>query len=746
MKISKKAIKIVSTIFLSFMPTFLLFLAKSSLADNINVNLDYPPDITINQYDTFWINASVICNAPGLSCGSVDGYARYGSLEPDTLISTVTGTTPFYIIGEVMGIETIAVDTTNDVGQYASIAVDSNDVVHISHHDITFQNLRYCNNAGGVWSCTNADTGANFGVHSSIAIDSNDNVHISHFDSTSPYAIRYCNNIAGSWTCTNVETGIGVSNAHTSIAIDSNDNVHISYHNSTLNNLRYCNNAGGTWTCTNIDSTLGYTSIAIDSNDNIHISHRNTTNNILRYCNNAGGTWTCTDIDSTFGYTSIAIDSNDNVHISHRSTTGDLNYCNNTAGTWACTNVDTGFTNFGFTSIAIDSNDRPHISHHNWLTNELIYCYSNDFSTWDCQYVYQGSVYTNGRGIAIKKGRLCDSTSFSSNVHMSHYYALDEDLMYSSITSNPFSCGIINDGETCNVSWKVNATFSSGSYYVDVNFTSSLATITPNDTSNSRITVGGLDLPPTYSDVGSDTTPINPGDPFRIFAKWSDDTALDMAWLSTNETGDWVNHTGIYGSPVKLFNNPDWSNFTWQNPDFVSGVVGWIIYANDSVGNEANTIMGTFEVISIYNFEAWMEGPTFFTIGRPELVNIYVRNTGNVKDSFNITANKEVIIPNGANHLVQVGLLSDIINVESGKVATTFATMTLNGPVTKAYVWFNVTSINNHILKETQTIEIKSSYPVNLPEFGLFGLILLIFSILIISYTFHFRQSFLDVL
>ena len=250
---------------------------------------------------------------------------------------------------------------------------------------------------------------------------------------------------------------------------------------------------------------------------------------------------------------------------------------------------------------------------------------------------------------------------------------------------------------------------------------------------------------PILLNSGSGPTQIGPGDQVKIFSRWIDDTVLDYAWLSTNETGVLVNYTGFYGSPKKLLNNPDWSNFTWKNEDFTKGLVVWRIYANDTSGNEAMT-SGTFEVTPFYDFETWAEGPDFFTIGKPSIVNIYVRNTGNVKDSYNITYNKEVNNPFGADNLVQINLLSNRINsVRAGSVSSTFATVTLQGPVTSGRIRFNVTSIDNQTMKMTEWVEVKSDYPISLPEFGLIGfLLLLLISALIISYSSHFRQTFFN--
>jgi len=351
-----------------------------------------------------------------------------------------------------------AVNTTAAGGEYSSIAIDSNDKVHISNFESGNRKLTYCNNTLGTWNCAEPDTMSNVGKYTSIAIDSNNFVHISHqnFPSAGEGNLRYCNNTLGYWTCATVDTG-GWLGWHTSIAIDSNDKVHISHWNGTSggSHLRYCNNTLGSWTCTNVDGFYGgeFSSIAIDSNNFVHISHYNWVGSGLRYCNNTLGSWTCATVAQyTIGiYSSMAIDSNNKIHISslNISSPSYLNYCNNTLGYWTCTNIG---SSEGHTSIIIDSNNKPHISHYRsyvgysdegYINEGYIgYCYTYNFSTWNCQNVsYIGEPSETydigyGRNIAIKKGRIATSNSFSSSIHISYPNVPTYDLMYAKISKS----------------------------------------------------------------------------------------------------------------------------------------------------------------------------------------------------------------------------------------------------------------------------------------------------------------------
>lgn len=405
---------------------------KDKYLSEVSIN-DFSADVTkINKYPIKDKSAAVSLNISTLDL-TKGGY----------FIVESSGKTGETLSLGFASITVTTVESGNDVGRYASIAVDTNDVVHITYMDTTNGDLRYCNNSGG-WTCVIAEScgGDTCGQYSSIALDSNDIVHVSHSDATNT-ALRYCNNTEG-WTCIAIETITDVGQ-HSSIAIDSNNDVHISYFNDTGNNLRYCNNTAGTWACANVDLCGGnncgrMTSIAIDSNDIVHISHKDDTADDVRYCNNTEG-WTCTIAESCGGddcghWSSIAVDSTNIIHITHHDgTNGDLRYCNTSAAgnSWVCMVVeDCGVNSCGrYSSIAIDSSDGAHIIHHNTTTDEIRWCNNSD--GWSCMELTRGvgaDPLTNGRAIAIKRGRLCDSASFSTEAHVSFYNGTGGDLLY----------------------------------------------------------------------------------------------------------------------------------------------------------------------------------------------------------------------------------------------------------------------------------------------------------------------------
>ena len=203
----------------------------------------------------------------------------------------------------------ITVDAPGQVGQHNSIAVDSGDVVHIAYYsykddtNADTKDLKYatcassCSSASS-WSNITLDATGWLGEWTSIAVDSNDGVHISYTDRTNN-ALKYtmCSSSCGSassWSKVSVDNiGTGATKA-TDIAIDSNDEVHIAYHwqasGTTNYNVRYatCTTScasSSSWTNTSgiSLSNIHDVVLAIDSNDALHIAGYDATNNDIIY-------------------------------------------------------------------------------------------------------------------------------------------------------------------------------------------------------------------------------------------------------------------------------------------------------------------------------------------------------------------------------------------------------------------------------------------------------------------------------
>ena len=394
---------------------------SSSATVNITVNdeipdISYNPDWFVLTNNTAMSPTATPTNSGGaIPSGILDSngdVGQYTSIAIDSngfkhisyYDATLSGGRDLMYATDTSGSWVVTtVDSAGVVGEYTSIAIDSNDVVHISYHDGLNSDLKYATCSSGCTTASNWDlvsvdtTSTNAGEYTSIAIDSNDGVHISYSDNLN---LRYATCSSGctsasNWTNVSVSRSAGT---FTSIAIDANDALHIAYIGyPAISTVNYTTCSSG---CTNAsnwnDVYIPYTqssyglrdiSLAIDSNGALHISYYDNSNKDLKYATCSSGcttasNWNLVTLDSagyTGWYTSIAIDSNDAIHISYGDNTNqDLKYATCSSGctsgsNWNKVTLDeTGNTGYD-TSIAIDANDAVHIVYRDFTNGDLEY-------------------------------------------------------------------------------------------------------------------------------------------------------------------------------------------------------------------------------------------------------------------------------------------------------------------------------------------------------------------------------------
>ncbi len=159
------------------------------------------------------------------------------------------------------------------------------------------------------------------GQFCSIAIDSNGNPHVCYFDETGKIKHSYKN--SGSWnTPVVINAGVGANGGYTDMAINSSSNViHVVYYDGNNGQLKhaYSSSPWISWNINVIDSGVSkaFPKIVLDTNGNPHVTYYDSADKKVKYAYSTASpwnTWSFIDIsenavnDDNTGRSSIAVD------------------------------------------------------------------------------------------------------------------------------------------------------------------------------------------------------------------------------------------------------------------------------------------------------------------------------------------------------------------------------------------------------------------------------------------------------
>lgn len=282
--------------------------------------------------------------------------------------------------------------TTSSEPQNFTAAFDSVGDLHIGWNDNISGKYQVTEKSSGSWTTTDISNSYCFsdcGV--SIAIDSNDVNHMTYFDLFwSPPGLNYVENSTGSYLMSSISSVSVFDGSGNIIMIDSADHVHaISFDYINLT-LRHITNESGSWVSTDITNNYVMTpdhmpkfAAVMDSNDVIHLAYLGDETDPLAtvrdaiYVTNSTGSWQSTvvanDVNELADYgIAIDVDSSDEPRIAFLQDVSTLDYeirvASYDSGTTSWTLEDVTQSDFSHTipcarlQMKIDSSDQVQIA------------------------------------------------------------------------------------------------------------------------------------------------------------------------------------------------------------------------------------------------------------------------------------------------------------------------------------------------------------------------------------------------
>jgi len=324
---------------------------------------------------------------------------------------------------KVRGWKITVIDSNGNVGRYCSIAIDSQNHLHIAYQDVGNLDLKYAYYDGSAWHTETVYPPGDTGYYPRIAVDSNNTPHIIWYDKSNGN-VRYAfwDSGAGVWNDKGFVPRPCRDDGNIGILIDSNDRPHLFY--ATGNKVRHVWHDGTSWQEEDVasagDGTKSWTMETATKNDVMWITINLWNNDswipsrftrlYICYSTVGSGTWdreTVVGKGSTYGpvvgkFASLAFSSTGTTpHVLAWNSDSDTIFLyGKVSGSW--TSLYSVALNVGdstFNRLVLDSQDKFHVVYYDKNTQRLIYTRKQGLG-WPSEEIL-GSIDLNGLDMVI---------------------------------------------------------------------------------------------------------------------------------------------------------------------------------------------------------------------------------------------------------------------------------------------------------------------------------------------------------
>lgn len=187
------------------------------------------------------------------------------------------------------------VESTKTTGYYPSLKFDNSDNPVIAYYYKTSGDLKLATSDNGAWSFQTIDSKGDVGRYPSLGLNPATGRWGIAYESTSGGAFRYATQTRSGWSTTNVDVN-GAGGGFISLAFDNDSNPAFSYYDAMNSDLRFARYNGTRWSTATIAAKRSqglYTNLFFDSGagGNPVIYYFNKTGNTLNDARSDGSTW-----------------------------------------------------------------------------------------------------------------------------------------------------------------------------------------------------------------------------------------------------------------------------------------------------------------------------------------------------------------------------------------------------------------------------------------------------------------------